>query len=80
MLSSLSSHDSVTHADFTHQSTKHALILQTVADLADGGCFVVVPLVLLSGLAVTSLALWIWWQSATNGYQAINDTQVPHEI
>ena len=54
--------------------------LQTVANLTDGGCFVVVLLVLLSGLAMTVFALWVWWQSATNSYQALNDTRLPHEI
>lgn len=55
-------------------------VLQTVANLAGGGCLVTVPLMLLSGLAMTAVALWAWWQSAANGYQALHNGQMPHEI
>ena len=56
-----------------------ASVLQTVADLANGGCHVVVPLVLFIGLAETVYATRLWWQSATSGYEAIHNLQLPPE-
>ena len=56
-----------------------APVLQTVADLASGGCDVVVPFVLLIGLAETAYATRIWWKSATCSYEALQSLQSPPE-
>ncbi|KAL3137650.1 hypothetical protein ABBQ38_004926 [Trebouxia sp. C0009 RCD-2024] len=54
--------------------------LLTVANLAKGGCVVVVPLVLCLGLAMTVVATWMSRQSASNGYQSVQDLQLPDDI
>ena len=55
------------------------LVLQTVVNLANGACHVVLPLVFITALTTVVLSMWTCWQSVDNSYEALTNLQMPPE-